>query len=211
MTIPTFLNQLSQLEAALKSYSLQELGIADAARLRDAFSAFQDRIESKLWAKEESDFLEEICPCATDASTKEQLLEHGPNTTPTQIQHKHAECKPQILLAEHDTRVAAFFIKHLHKAGYDVLWASHASMAKTIVQSTEPVLAICSVYSQSSFGSEVIKFIRQPEKKHMPVILVAGAEHSDALREAISLGADDYMAQHITASEIVGRIKQALN
>ncbi|MBT8235422.1 MAG: hypothetical protein KJO04_04455, partial [Bacteroidia bacterium] len=79
------------------------------------------------------------------------------------------------------------------------------------IQNTEPVVAICSVYSQSSFGSEVVKFIRQPEKKDIPIILVAGAEHSDALREAISLGADDYMAQHITASEIVGRIRQALN
>ena len=115
------------------------------------------------------------------------------------------------MLAEHDTRVAAFFIKHLHKAGYEVLWASHASMAKNLIQNTEPVVAICSVYSQSSFGSEVVKLIRQPEEKHIPVILVAGAEHSDGLREAISLGVDDYMAQHITASEIVGRINRVLN
>ncbi len=199
MTVPTFLDQLSQLEVALKSYSLQELGVTDAARLKNAFSAFKDRIEAKLWAKEEREFLEELSPLVTEVSTTEQLL------------HQSAECKPQILLAEHDTRVAAFFIKHLHKAGYDVLWASHTAMAKSLIQNTEPVLAICSVYSQSSFGSEVIKFIRQPKKKRIPVILVAGAEHSDALREAISLGADDYMAQHITASEIVGRIKKALN
>jgi len=211
MTVPTILKQLSQLELALKSYSLQELDISDAARLRDAFSAFKDRIEAKLWAEEDRDFLEELFTSATNHQATEQLLQPSPKTTSSKIADDSDKSKAKILLAEHDTRVAAFFIKHLHKAGYEVLWASHASMAKNLIQNTEPVVAICSVYSQSSFGSEVVKLIRQPEEKHIPVILVAGAEHSDGLREAISLGVDDYMAQHITASEIVGRIEQVLN
>ncbi|MDH3699015.1 MAG: response regulator [Flavobacteriaceae bacterium] len=210
MTIPSFLDQLSQLEATLTTYSLQELGIADAARLRKAFSAFKERIEAKLWAKEEREYLEDLSAAVNNAPSTIPLLQHTPNTATNQVHHKSAAAKAQILLAEHDTRVAAFFIKHLHKAGYDVLWASHASMAKTLFRNAEPAIAICSVYAASSFGSEVIKYIRQPEQKHIPVILVAGAEHSDGLREAISLGAEDYLAQHITAAEIVGKIKRAL-
>ena len=211
MNFNTILAQLSDLESALMRYSCQELNTSDAARLKSTFSAFKHRVESKLWEEQEAAFLKALSP-STEKSTQTKRLPHQTEKAiGSHFKTNSSVGKGQILLAEHDTRVAAFFIKHLHKAGYDVLWASFTSMAKTLVQRSEPDLVICSVYSRSSFGREVLEFIRVPGKKHIPAILVAGAEHSDALRDAITLGAEDYLAQHITAAEIVGRVERLMN
>ena len=210
MNFKDILTQLSELEAALMRYSCQELNASDAARLKDTFSAFKDRVEEKLWAEEEASFFESLSPSTRESASTRRLLRQTNQAYKTRKTSNKKECKGQILLAEHDTRVAAFFIKHLHQAGYDVLWASYASMAKTLVMNGEPDVLICGVYSRSSFGKEVLEFMREPGKKHIPAIIVGGAEHSDALRDAITLGAEDYLAQHITAAEVIGRVERVL-
>ena len=210
MNFKTILAQLSDLEAALIRFSCLELSTSDAARLKHAFSAFKERVETKLWEEQETAFLEALSPAARKSAAAKRLIRQTNKFVAPHNKTDRPVRKGQILLAEHDTRVAAFFIKHLHKAGYDVLWASHASMAKTLAQRSEPDVAICSVYSRSSFGKEVLQYMRASGIKHIPAILVGGAEHSDALREAIALGAEDYLAQHITAAEIIGRVERIM-
>ena len=210
MNFKDILTQLSELEAALMRYSYQELNASDAARLKDTFSAFKDRIEDKLWAEEEASFFESLSPSARQSASTRRLFRQTTKAYKTRQKPNRDERKGQILLAEHDTRVAAFFIKHLHQAGYDVLWASYASMAKTLALNGEPDLMICSVYAKASFGKEVLQFMREPGRKHVPAILVGGAAHSDALRDTITLGAEDYLAQHITAAEIIGRVERLM-
>lgn len=199
------LTQLQDLEVALNRYSFLELCVRDALRLKKSFIAFKQRIESRLWAEQEMAFSQALLP-----------EEDKPNSVPRSLSlpkaledtngHSHSKPTRQILLAENDTRVAAFFIKHLHRAGYDMLWASSASMAVAMLQKGEPDAAICSVYSSKSFGRQILGFMRDPGRKHIPVILVGGAEHSDALRDAIALGAEDYFARHITSAEVVGKV-----
>lgn len=205
------LTQLQDLELALNRYSLLELCVEDALRLKQSFLAFRQRIESRLWDEQERAFKETLFPKEDQSGTVPESS--SPQALALEDNHSRSlsKDKRQILLAESDTRVAAFFIKHLHRAGYDILWASSISMAVNMIQNGEPDAAICSVYSTKSFGRQVLGFIREPGKKHIPVILVGGAEHSDALRDAIALGAEDYFAQHITASEVVGKVERLFN
>ena len=207
---PNLMLQINDLENALHRYSLLELSIADATKLRQAFMAFKDRLFNRILSQEEnthrqSDLPDVLHDLAAPVLESNKLTERTENETSSQ-----KRIKSQILLAEHDTKVAAFFIKYLHGAGYNVLWASHASMAITLIQNGNPDAILCSVYSSKSFGREVLTFTRDRAALQTPVLLVGGANHSEALRDAIHLGADDYMAQHITAAEVVGKIERLL-
>lgn len=202
--------RLHELEAALHRHAFLELSVEDALKLRKAFLKFKDRLVAAILSREEPPFGHSLVAEAVDKITTYNIESQGPSRKAIQGTSPVADKKAQVLLAEHDTKVAAFFIKHLHKAGYDVLWSSHASMAKTLILKGNPDAIICGVYSSRSFGKEVLTFVRKRSTSYIPVLLVGGADHCDALRDAIHLGADDYMAQHITAAEIIGKVKQLL-
>ncbi|NNC96357.1 MAG: response regulator transcription factor [Chitinophagales bacterium] len=210
MNVTTLLAQLSRLETALKQYSYQELSVADATVLKHAFADYRKDIEAKLWAAEEKALLRSVSFPAKPNVAWEKLLGQTDQTNPNQKVSSTSRNMGSILLAEHDTCVAAFFIKHLHNAGYDVLWASNSSMAKTLIMNGEADAVICSTYSRNSFGKSTLNFLRKERNSDIPVIIVAGGEHSDALRDTIALGADDYLVQHITAAELIGKVERVI-
>lgn len=202
--------RLHELEAALQRHAFLELSVDDALKLRKAFLKFKDRLVAAILSREEPSFGHSLVAEAVDKITTYNIESKDPSRKAIQGTSQVADKKAQVLLAEHDTKVAAFFIKHLHAAGYDVLWSSHARMAKTLIHNGNPDAIICGVYSSRSFGKEVLTFVRKRSAPYIPVLLVGGAEHCDALRDTIHLGADDYLAQHITAAEIIGKVKQLL-
>lgn len=207
---PNLLLHLHDLELALRRHAFQELSVADAIKLRKAFLLLKDRLLACVLPREPISMnkyfsLESMSdpslPTSDIIEASENTLEAASNVMPK---------KEQVLLAEHDTKVAAFFIKHLQRAGFDVLWCSYANMAIKLIQNGNPSAILCSVYSRRSFGREVLTYVRNRHNTHIPAILIGGAHHSEALGQAISLGADDYMAQHITAAEVIGKIKRLL-
>ena len=207
---PNLILHLHELEVALRRHAFLELSVADATNLRKAFLLFKDRLLAGILPQDNFTIREYFSLEAKGNMSLEtsDILEASENAL--EAASGIARNKKQILLAEHDTKVAAFFVKHLQKAGYDVLWSSNANMAKTLVQNGNPSAIICSVYSSQSFGREVLTYVRNRNTSRIPVVLIGGADHSTALQEAIRLGADDYMAQHITAAEVVGRIERLL-
>ena len=210
LNFKSLLAQLSDLESALMRYSCYELDTLEAARLKAAFASFRKRVESNFWDQQEQSFLAALSPSERQSASTKRLLRQTSEAVENHLVPQKKSKKKTILLAEHDTRVAAFFIKHLHKAGFDVLWASYPSMAETLVKNGAPDAVICSTYSRESFGKETLQFIRDTYEKYIPVIVVSGGAHSDALRDTITLGADDYLAQHITAAELVGRVERVM-
>ena len=208
---PNLRLHLHELELALRRHAFLELSIADAVKLRKAFLFFKERLLAGLFPQEPGALskylsLETVDDLATQASEILQAAEAERNVKSARVGKKK-----QILLAEHDPKVAAFFIKHLQKAGYEVFWSSYSLMAKTLLQNADPAVILCSVYSSRSFGREVLTYVRNRGDEHIPVIVIGGADHSEALRDAIMLGADDYMAQHITAAEVIGKVERLLN
>lgn len=210
MTPNLILTRLNDLEAVLNRYSILELNVADATRLKRAFLEFKDRVMARLYTQEDLLFLRSVL---RDADSKRPF----PRKPVTRSDQKAVPEKQlmstsprQIVLAEHDTRVASFFIKHLQGAGFEVLWASHKAMAIRMIQNGDPDAVICSVYSRRGFGREVLACIRRPGNRHIPVLMVGGEKHCEALRDAIEFGADDYLAHHITAAEVIGKIERLL-
>lgn len=210
MTPNLILTRLNDLEAVLNRYSIQEMNVADATRLKRAFLDFKDRVIDRLYTLEDRVTLNSLfqntvtnLPFLQDETSK-------PGHNALADKQFNTGSGRQILLAEHDTSVASFFIKHLHAAGFEVFWASHESMARRMLQTGNPAAAICSVYSRRGFGRQVLAYIRNSEERDIPVLMVGGEKHCEALRDAIELGADDYMAHHITAAEIIGKVERLL-
>ena len=50
------LSQLSDLEAKLKSFSYEELSLDEASQIKDSFTTFKDRLESKVISPQEKIF-----------------------------------------------------------------------------------------------------------------------------------------------------------
>lgn len=210
MTPNLILTRLNDLEAVLYRYSIQELNVADATRLKRAFLDFKDRVIARLYTRGDLVFLSTLFQDPESTFTLLQDESSDPRHHAVTNTQWNVDKGRQVMLAEHDPRVASFFIKHLQGAGFEVLWASHEAMAKRMLQNGNPDAVICSVYSRRGFGKEVLASIRKPGNRHIPVLLVGGEKHCEALRDAIQLGADDYMAHHITAAEIIGKVGQLI-
>jgi len=114
----------------------------------------------------------------------------------------------RILVVDDDTEVLSILNHTLELEGYDVVTTANGSSAVALLEKRKPDLVILDLMLPQLDGFEVLRLIRQ--RSSVPVIMLTARSEVNTLRDALALGADDYVSKPFRMKELLARIRAKL-
>ncbi len=117
----------------------------------------------------------------------------------------------KILVIEDERTIRINLLKLLSLEGFQVIGAENGSRGVELAQTHQPDLIICDILMPELDGYEVLKALQQDTiTTTIPFIfLTAKADHAD-WRQAMNMGADDYLTKPFSRSELLEAIATRL-
>jgi len=116
--------------------------------------------------------------------------------------------KTTILVIDDEDYIRKLLQRMLEEAGYGVVTAANGREALDMMLQTNVSLVLLDIMMPEIDGFQVLGLIR--EKSGVPVIMLTGRGEVTALRDAVDLGADDYVRKPFNKRELLARIKAKL-
>lgn len=117
----------------------------------------------------------------------------------------------KILLVDDDELILKVINRILSKEGYVVKTASNGKEALEFIEREKFDLLITDLMMPYSNGFEVIsRFKQHPNADGVPIIVISSVGTENAVREGLSIGADDYLRKPIMPDELLIRVKRFL-
>lgn len=115
--------------------------------------------------------------------------------------------KQRVLVVDDDPRIIRFIRASLMAHGYDVLTASNGEEALEVVKMNTPDIMLLDIRLPVKDGFQVLQELRTFSS--MPVI--AFSANSSVSKQALSLGANDFISKPFTPDEMITRTRSILN
>ena len=117
--------------------------------------------------------------------------------------------KKQLILAVDDEPdILRLLNRILESAGYDVALATNGALALDLLEKSHPDLVLLDIRMPELDGFQVLGLIRQ--RSAVPVIMLTANRDVTAVRDALGLGADDYVRKPFRTPELLARIRAKL-
>ncbi len=117
----------------------------------------------------------------------------------------------KILIAEDDKFLRLIIAEILKHQKYNVIEAEDGQKAIDIIESEDIDLAIIDLMMPKIDGFELIKRIRSnPEKTHIPIIILSALSENKNIVKGIGIGADIYLSKPIENEILLVNIKNLL-
>ncbi len=117
----------------------------------------------------------------------------------------------KILIAEDDPDARFVLETCLTEAGYQVLSASDGRVALELLRAHRPRVALLDLMMPRTHGFSVLQQMREdPELQGTYVIVLSAKAYPVDIRTAKELGASDYLVKPYNPSELLGKIRNAL-
>jgi len=113
-----------------------------------------------------------------------------------------------ILVVDDDQEVLRMLNRILDLEGFGVALAANGRTALTLLEEREPDLVILDIMMPEMDGFQVLNLIRR--QCNIPVIMLTARCEVTTLRDALVLGADDYVRKPFRTRELVGRVRAKL-
>src|SRR3982750_3257419 len=120
-----------------------------------------------------------------------------------------ATSTPLVLLIEDEPQMRRFLRTTLRGQGYQVVEAQSAREGLTQAAGRNPEVILLDLGLPDLDGLEVTREIRRSAATPIIVISARGQEHDKVT--ALDLGADDYLTKPFSVSELLARIRVALD
>lgn len=113
----------------------------------------------------------------------------------------------RVLIIDDDPDVVELLVDILEDAGYEALTAASCQEAldKLQLENQEPHLVLLDIMMPDIDGFQILHLIR--ERSSVPVIMLTARREVDYLRDAIDIGADDYIKKPFHTQELLARIR----
>ena len=118
--------------------------------------------------------------------------------------------KKQLLLAEDDKLLAELLDFRLKKGGYEVQVSSDGREVKAHLNEYTPDLIISDIMMPYFSGIELIDYVRKELKLNTPIIIISSAGNEENVLTAFELGANDFISNPISPSELLVRVEREL-
>ena len=101
---------------------------------------------------------------------------------------------------------------HLSAAGFeDFVTVTDAAQAIATIRHCRPDVLLLDIMMPGISGLDILKTIRRDKDFGlMPVLILTGSESRELRREALQLGATDFLPKPVDADELVPRVRQRL-
>ena len=113
-----------------------------------------------------------------------------------------------IMVVDDEQMVLKLLERTLKPAGYDVVLASDGNSALKLLEEHSPDLIILDVMMPGLNGFQVLRLMRQ--RSNIPVIMLTARREVGTARDALNLGADDYIRKPFYTQELLVRIRAKL-
>jgi DNA-binding response OmpR family regulator len=140
--------------------------------------------------------------------TKDNRQNHPSSTDETgfETSMQTSDSKVQVLVVDDDEKILRFISSSLRLAGYDVCTATCGEEALQLLESKKPQIMVLDILMPVMDGFEVLERLRLVSK--LPVIAISA--HASNAAQALSLGANGFLAKPFRPDELQKRIKALL-
>ncbi len=118
----------------------------------------------------------------------------------------------KILIVDDDEAITMIYSTALKAAGYDVISASTGGSGIERAKAEKPDLVLLDQVLTDIAGNEVLSTLKQdPETKDLPVVMLSNYTQNQLMKEAIQIGALDYMLKYqIDPEYLIERVNDLL-
>jgi two-component system KDP operon response regulator KdpE len=116
--------------------------------------------------------------------------------------------RAKVLTVEDDTHIRRLLRAALQRADYEVLEASAAREALSLIEIEHPDVVLLDLGLPDRDGLELIQLIRARSKA--TILVVSARENSEEKVAALDLGADDYITKPFDTEELLARVRTSL-
>jgi len=113
-----------------------------------------------------------------------------------------------ILAVDDEDSILKLLRVNLVLDGYEVVTASNGASALELLQERRPDLVILDIMMPDLDGFKVLALIRR--RSTIPVIMLTARGEKTTLRDALVLGADDYVTKPFSMSVLAARVRAKL-
>jgi twitching motility two-component system response regulator PilH len=118
----------------------------------------------------------------------------------------------RVLIIDDSPTVLTFMRKAFSSAGYVPLVAATAERGLEMVHTEHPDLVVLDVILPGMNGFAALRHIRRdPEVRHVPVIVMSGNEQATEQFYVMRIGADGFMTKPFSRFDIFSRIEKMLD
>ena len=114
----------------------------------------------------------------------------------------------RILVIDDEDTVCRLLEATLVPEGFDVVLAHDGAEGLVKVEESSPDLILLDIKMPGLNGLEVLRILR--EQYDIPVIMLTAVREVTSVRDAIHVGADDYVAKSFNKAVLLARIKAKL-
>ncbi len=115
---------------------------------------------------------------------------------------------PSIMMVDDEQPILSLLSRILEPEGYSVIVAADGRSALELLQGHFPDLIILDVMMPGLDGFQVLDLIRR--RSNVPVIMLTAKREVSTARDALGLGADDYVRKPFHTKELLARIRAKL-
>lgn len=116
----------------------------------------------------------------------------------------------KILLCESEEVLLTALKFRLTKKGYELLLASDAESAKSLLLSEKPNFIISAINFPDLSALELLTLIKDNFTQDIPMIISGDTENADEIFKALKAGANDFILKPFKPVEILMRIESVL-
>ena len=113
-----------------------------------------------------------------------------------------------IMVVDDEQAILRLLSRTLEPEGYGVVVADNGRLALELLEDCRPDLVILDIMMPDLDGFQVLALIR--ERSNIPVIMLTARGEVTTLRDALVLGADDYVRKPFHTQELLARIRAKL-
>jgi twitching motility two-component system response regulator PilH len=118
----------------------------------------------------------------------------------------------RVFIIDDSPTVLTFMRKVFSSAGYVPLVAANAERGLEMMKTENPELVVLDVIMPGMNGFAALRHIRRdPEVKHVPVIMMSGNEQATEQFYVMRIGADGFMKKPFSRFDLFSRIEKMLD
>lgn len=118
------------------------------------------------------------------------------------------ETQQLILAVDDEESILKLLRVNLALDGYEVVTASNGELALELLDEHRPDLVLLDIMMPDLNGFQVLELIRL--HSNIPVIILTARGEKETIRDALGLGADDYVAKPFSIQVLKARIQAKL-
>jgi two-component system response regulator MprA len=115
----------------------------------------------------------------------------------------------RILIADDDRAIREALSRALTMEGYDVVQAPDGAAALTLIESSQPDVAILDIMMPNVDGLTVCRVLRA-ERNRIPVLMLTARTETPDRVAGLDAGADDYLPKPFDLDELLARLRALL-